>query len=96
LPGSRLGITQKEKPIAWGKMKDRENQRRSKLGLWKNCKMEKKLYANPKRKSWNTVIAKESCLIGLFNCSKKMVASSNPHATSISSTTIPEAITQKK
>jgi len=28
------------------------NQKKSQLGIPKNCKMEKKLYANPKRKSW--------------------------------------------
>jgi len=37
-----METTRSEMPITWGKMKD----------LSKNCKMVKKIYANPKRKSW--------------------------------------------
>jgi len=39
------GITQKETPIAWGKDERHEgNQRKSQFRIWKNCRMEKKLY----------------------------------------------------
>jgi len=41
-------MTQRETPIAWGKVKDKENQRKSKLGIWK------KLYVNPERKNWKS------------------------------------------
>jgi len=46
-------ITQNEMSITWGKVKDlKKIRKKSRFGISKNCKMEKKLYVNPKRKSW--------------------------------------------
>jgi len=36
-------INQSETPITWGKMKDKENQKKSQFRISKNCKMEKKV-----------------------------------------------------
>ena len=52
------GIHPKTNVLAWGKMKDKANQNKSQLGISKNCRMEKKLYANPKKKSWKNTNCK--------------------------------------
>jgi len=74
------------------------NQTTSQLGIWKNCKMEKitAYMLIPRAKARKTVIAEVCNLIGLFKCSIKMGASSNPHATCTSSTSTPETIIQIK
>jgi len=48
-----------------------ENQKRSRLGLSKNCRMEKYYKQIPRKKAGKTLIAEVSRLIELFNGSKR-------------------------
>jgi len=64
--------TQSEMPITRGKMRLKENQKKSWFGISKNCKMEKKNYMQiPRGNAGKTLIAEVTRLIRLFNSSKR-------------------------
>ena len=66
-----IEIARSEISTTWGKMKNKENQKKSQFGISKNYRMDKNYMQIPRGKAGKTLTAEVSRLAGLFNGSKR-------------------------